>query len=58
MKNHNGEPMLPVWRYKPYLGVFAAAFTREEAAKILGAEPDDLSRVKGLHAVGKPREIK
>lgn len=50
--------MLPVWRYKPYLGVFAAAFTREEAAKILGAEPDDLSRVKGLHAVGKPREIK
>lgn len=58
MRNNSGEAMMPVWRYKPYPGVYVAAWTREEAAELLAAEPEVLSRVKGLYATGKPRGIK
>ena len=50
--------MLAVWRYLPYPGVFVAARTRVEAALLIAADPEDVSRVKGVYATGEPREIK
>jgi hypothetical protein len=58
MRAKDGTPMMSVWQYLHYNGVFVVAYTRVEAAKLLACDPEDISRVKGVYATGVPRELK
>ena len=56
MRDKHNNKLLAVWRYKNDVAL-AAAYTRPEAAKLIGVNPEDLVRVKQVYAAGKPREI-
>lgn len=55
--------MLPVWKWDDpssfTMRYLAAATTRKDAAGLISrrVNPDEITRVKGVFATGKPREL-
>lgn len=59
MRDKDGKALLPVWKahFEGWM-YYAAARTRKEAADVIGCGYHiKMTRVKGVFATGKPREL-
>lgn len=58
MRDKNGVQLMAVWRFWDGIGDgFVVAPTRKGASDIIGKSPNSFTRVKGVYATGKPREL-